>query len=375
MSEGIFVERDGELIELSEAAYDSEAVLQELLAKHPSLLAGKQISPDSPRNWLLVCREASLPCELDGGGRWAVDHVFLDQDAVPTLVEVKRSSDTRIRREVVGQMLDYAANGVAYWPIEAIRSSFEMRCSREGVSAEELLSDLIGQDADQEKFWADVRTNLQAGRVRMIFIADSIPSELRRVVEFLNTQMDPAEVLAIEIRKFEGSGVTTFIPRVIGLTAQAQQRKLGSTPARLWDESSFLEALRVNKAEAMPVAKEILAWALSKNIGIHWGKGRQLGSFMVDGNGRANWLLSVWTDGTYSVLFEQFKKSEPFSSLELRQELLQKLKALAIPEMGLRDDDIERRRHFPLIALRQPTKRSEFLAVMEWAIDRMRQHQ
>ena len=29
----------------------------------------------------------------------------------PTLVEVKRSSDTRIRREVVGQMLDYAANG------------------------------------------------------------------------------------------------------------------------------------------------------------------------------------------------------------------------------------------------------------------------
>jgi hypothetical protein len=31
---------------------------------------------------------------------------------VPTLLEVKRSSDTRIRREVVGQMLDYAANGV-----------------------------------------------------------------------------------------------------------------------------------------------------------------------------------------------------------------------------------------------------------------------
>jgi hypothetical protein len=31
----------------------------------------------------------------------------LDQDAVPTLVEVKRSSDTRIRREVMGQMSDY----------------------------------------------------------------------------------------------------------------------------------------------------------------------------------------------------------------------------------------------------------------------------
>ena len=31
---------------------------------------------------------------------------------MPTLVEVKRSSDTRIRREVVGQMLHYAANAV-----------------------------------------------------------------------------------------------------------------------------------------------------------------------------------------------------------------------------------------------------------------------
>jgi hypothetical protein len=29
-------------------------------------------------------------------------------------LEVKRSSDTRIRREVVGQMLDYAANGASF---------------------------------------------------------------------------------------------------------------------------------------------------------------------------------------------------------------------------------------------------------------------
>jgi 5-methylthioribose kinase len=40
-------------------------------------------------------------------------------------VEVKRSSDTRIRREVVGQMLDYAANAVVYWPLEMIRAKFE----------------------------------------------------------------------------------------------------------------------------------------------------------------------------------------------------------------------------------------------------------
>ena len=37
----------------------------------------------------------------------------------------------------------------------------------------------------------------------MIFIADKIPPELRRVVEFLNLQMDPAEVLAKYSEKYD----------------------------------------------------------------------------------------------------------------------------------------------------------------------------
>ena len=115
MSRGIFlIHNNGQLVELREQAYDSEALLQELLANYPSLLAGDQIDPSQPRRWLLIAREAGVPGEQGGGARWAVDHLFLDQDAVPTLVEVKRSSDTRIRREVVGQMLDYAANAVVY---------------------------------------------------------------------------------------------------------------------------------------------------------------------------------------------------------------------------------------------------------------------
>ena len=75
-----------------------------LLSQYPSLLAGNQIDPDSPRKWLLITRECGIPGKQNGADRWAVDHLFIDQDAIPTLVEVKRSTDTRIRREVVGQM-------------------------------------------------------------------------------------------------------------------------------------------------------------------------------------------------------------------------------------------------------------------------------
>lgn len=122
---------DNNLIPMDEQPYDSEALLQDLLASHADLLAGEQMNHDVPRRWLLVTREMAVPGEADGAGRWSLDHLFLDQDDVPTLVEVKRSSDTRIRREVVGQMLDYAANAVAYWPVEDIRTKFLNQCEGE----------------------------------------------------------------------------------------------------------------------------------------------------------------------------------------------------------------------------------------------------
>ena len=51
-----------------------------------------------------------------------LDHLFLDQDGVPTIVETKRSSDNRLRKEVVAQMLDYASNALIYLPVEEIIS-------------------------------------------------------------------------------------------------------------------------------------------------------------------------------------------------------------------------------------------------------------
>lgn len=225
MSGGIYlVQGDGHLVEMTEQDYASEGLLQELLAKYPNLLAGDQIDSDEPRRWLLVSREVSLASEEDSTGRWSVDHLFLDQDAVPTIVEVKRSTDTRIRREVVGQMLDYAANAVVYWPLETLRARFGE--SREDPE-QDLLDFMDDLSADPEEFWRKVKTNLQAGKVRLIFVADETPVELRRVVEFLNQQMDPAEVLAVEIKQYVGGDLKTLVPRVMGQTVEARRKKSG----------------------------------------------------------------------------------------------------------------------------------------------------
>jgi len=111
VSGGIFLLRGGDdLVPMTEAPYDSEDVLQELLARFPDLLAGDQLAGGEARRWVLIDRESGVPNEEGGVGRWSLDHLFLDQDAVPTLVEVKRNSDTRIRREVVGQLRVVVAN-------------------------------------------------------------------------------------------------------------------------------------------------------------------------------------------------------------------------------------------------------------------------
>ncbi|MGO8749404.1 MAG: hypothetical protein ACLQNE_25885 [Thermoguttaceae bacterium] len=226
MSGHIFnIQDDGTLVEMNEEPFATERKFQELLAKHPNLLAGDQIDSTSPRKWLLVQREMGVPAEEAGEDRWSLDHLFLDQDAVPTLVEVKRSSDPRVRREVVGQMLEYAANAVLFWQVEEMRARFAETCNDEGIDPETRLLDFLGKDGDSKKFWEQVKTNLQTKKIRLLFVADVIPLELRRIVEFLNAIAAPTEILAIEIRHYVGQGMKTLVPRVIGQTAEAEGKK------------------------------------------------------------------------------------------------------------------------------------------------------
>jgi hypothetical protein len=225
----IFVRRGEELVSLAVAPYEAESVLQGLLEHYPQLLAGYEMSRSDPRRFLLVCREAPVADQY-GAGRWSLDHLFVDQDAIPTLVEVKRSSDSRIRREVVGQMLDYAANGTRYWGEGALAELFERTCADAGRDPAAVLEAVAGQDVDAQDFWGRAERNLRGGVVRLVFVADVIPDELATVIEFLNTRMHDTEVYGVEVRRYgSGGAAECFVPRLIGATAAAQAQKRSPT--------------------------------------------------------------------------------------------------------------------------------------------------
>ncbi|MFD4242231.1 hypothetical protein ACFWP3_11650 [Streptomyces sp. NPDC058525] len=111
----VFLPGEG-LSALEPAAFDTEVEFQALLARHPRILDFGSLADGRPLRLFLVAREMKVPTGSESGSTYWLDHLFVDADGVPTLVEVKRAADNRIRREVVGQMLDYAANGARYWP-------------------------------------------------------------------------------------------------------------------------------------------------------------------------------------------------------------------------------------------------------------------
>ena len=131
------------LIKAPNRPYAREKHLQALVAEHPELLLAGDASEEEAIRWMLVTPEAGIPDAESGTDRWSIDHMFLDQKGTPTFVEVKRSTDTRIRREVVGQMLEYAANARRYWPVGKLR---ELADERADGSADSPLADLLSLD-------------------------------------------------------------------------------------------------------------------------------------------------------------------------------------------------------------------------------------
>ncbi len=293
--EGIFLKVGSDLVVLEEQAYDSEAVLQAALAQHPQVMAGLTTAGSGNAGLLLVRREMGVPSVEGGGSWWSLDHLFIDADGVPVLVEVKRSSDPRVRREVVGQMLDYAANAVRYWPVSALREALEQTAGEQERTGEQLLAELC-PDLDVQEFWSTVATNLAAGRVRMLFVADALPPELVRIIEFLNEQMSPAEVLGVELRQYVGGEHTVYVPRVAGRSTVAAVAKTGAA-GRQWDRDSFLNAAagRCPQTE-VALMRRLLDDVDKRGSRLSWGKGITpgvAGWYPLAGQPTGVWVLNA----------------------------------------------------------------------------------
>ena len=364
MSSGVFLlNKDGSLEEMNQEDYSSEEYLQTLLENYPNLLAGEQINETNPRKWIVISREFPVPGDDFSGGRWSLDHLLLDQEGIPTLVEVKRSSDTRIRREVVGQMLDYAANAISFWKVETIRLRYESKFGNDSEQAKIDMDSKFENPVEYEDYWEKVDNHLKTGRIRLLFVADEIPSELKQIVEFLNQQMNPAEVFAIEIKQYTGQEQSTFVPRVIGQslkTVSAKQSK------KQWDESLFLDEISSKYgAEIIEVVNKLLKWGKDQNLRIWWGSGSNHGScFLVKDHNEVPYSsFAIWTNGNIEIQFQHMKNRPVYDSKDMRLELLNQLNDIRNIQIAF--DRIDYRPSIELNSLINEESLGKFISIWE----------
>jgi hypothetical protein len=267
-------------------------------------------------------------------------------------------------------MLDYAANCVVHWPVGGLQADFEATCEAQRRSSSEVLSDLLGPGASEGDFWLRVKTNLEAGRIRLLFVADVIPPELRRIIEFLNKQMDPAEVLGLELRQFAGEGLRTIVPLVVGQTLQKASSPGG--PERVWDEDSIFTDLSARRpAPEVKVARQIVDWMKSSGGKLWFGSGRQDGSVSTGftrKDGIQFYPAILWTYGKLEWQFKTMMGRPFFNDVEHRRELANKLNA--IRGVSISDDQMSKRPSIPLAVLNSsPSEVDKLLTTLSWAVE------
>lgn len=271
-----------------------EAALQRFFEKYPQIIPGKQIDPgsDDPPRFVLLRREMPV-------GSWSLDHLFVDQKGILTLVETKLFQNPQSRREVIGQIIEYAANAVEYWSKGQARQSANEYWNKQGKNLDDLLKAEFDQDLDVDNFWNTVEKNLEDNVTRLIIATDELRPEVRRMIEYLNNEMKHTDVLGLEL-KFYGSEKENcvLVPHLVGQTQSAiDKKKPPDGRSVIWSVDMLRNAFINGNIPDVSLAERLrntLEWAVQNNIfiktnshkptfGIQDKSGKRMISFSPDG--------------------------------------------------------------------------------------------
>ncbi len=379
------VDNAGTLNPLRETPYGSDAELQSLIAGHPALLGG---DPDAAGGWFALARNGPLPDGATRSPRWSVEHLFLAQDAAPTVVETLRSGDPRAHGDLFGQILYYAANAALWWPRESLQAAFAADYVSAGADDDEALGRIVGQDASPA-FWDQVEANLAAGRIRMVLVVDEVQAELARMVDFLNAQLRDAEVWILEIRQLAGPSGRLLQTNVAG--------RRGDVPAA--KAAKRAPAARVEVRTAAPAVAGVRGDAASREAWVssvrakcdeqeaavlddllRW-MGEQYGATSISGAPPATFRLSVKEGGkdrypfgvtetkAAAIHLGSLSATRAYEGEEARRGLIHEIAATGLPvsEVDLKGD-----LRIPLKDLAVPAVRTQVLAVLDGVIETLR---
>lgn len=153
----------------------SEAAIQDLVHRFPSCLPIAEIDP-AFTGPIAVCRELKT-----SAGQ--IDNLLVTPSGMPVLVECKLWRNPEGRREVVGQILDYAKE-LSRWTCADLQREVSRRLGSPGNPLLELVQ-AVDPTVDEMAFNDALSLNLRRGRFLLLIVGDGIREGVEAIAEYL----------------------------------------------------------------------------------------------------------------------------------------------------------------------------------------------
>ncbi len=153
----------------------SETDIQNLVHAHPACLPIAEIDPMflGP---VPICTELNTPAG-------PIDNFMVTPSGLPILIECKLWRNPEGRREVVGQILDYAKE-LSRWSSSDLQREVNRRLGRNGNSLLELVR-AANPTVDEIQFNDALTANLRRGRFLLLIVGDGIREGVEAISEYL----------------------------------------------------------------------------------------------------------------------------------------------------------------------------------------------
>lgn len=222
--------------------FTSEDELQQYIYDNPESIPLYDIKEDI--RLLIVARE--FPTQSG-----PIDAVGIDKDGELYLIETKlyRNAD---KRHVVAQVLDYGASlWRHYSDFAAFLGELERQSQKKwNMSFQQKLQDFFGASEEEvQTMINNFRGNLDEGTFKFVVLMDTLHSQLKDLILFLN-QYSKFNIYVAEIEYYKFETYEIMIPKLFG--AEMKKDVSVSKPrseARVWDKESFFTELKQNVDE------------------------------------------------------------------------------------------------------------------------------
>lgn len=203
----VFVDKHGKTTSPEIKRIESEKWLQKFLPTCPDILPVSDIDSNYA-DLMYVCSEASTKTSKKGTGH--VDIIFISKSGRLVLVETKLHRNPESCREVLGQILDYAAN---------IRASgWDYSTLNDLYGKSDLYTDMkkkFKDLPDKETFIDAVHRHIRHAEFLMLIVGDTIRPTVENIAAFVNSPIDMKYKLALcEIKTYALGDKFLVIPQL-----------------------------------------------------------------------------------------------------------------------------------------------------------------